>query len=86
MQETKKKKKIDWDKTIDITHTTFSKAIKKLLLESYLDGNLTLDEIESAKDFLKMKPELSTSKNLSDLISNLEVEVLVREDETKRKI
>ena len=85
MQERKKKKKIDWDKTIDITHTTFSQTIKKLLLESYLDGNLTLDEIESAKDFLKMKPELSTSKNLSDLISNLEEKVLIREDYIKKR-
>lgn len=75
----------EWERIINDTHSIFSVAIKNLLIDSYLDGNLTKVEVDSAKAYLKLKPELATSKILLKIISKMELEVLTKERGIKEK-
>ncbi len=85
MQKIKKLRIEDWDRIINDTHSTFSEVIKKLLLDSYLDESLTKEEVDTAKDFLNLKPELTISKRLLEFISKIETEALTEEGGIKKK-
>ena len=75
----------EWERIINDTHSIFSVAIKKLLIDSYLEGSLTKVEVDTAKAYLKLKPELDTSKILLEIISKMETEALTKERGINKK-
>ena len=73
MTTRKKEISINWDTKINKTHEILAEIIQELLLNSYLDGNLSEGEINSAKAFADLKPKLPSSKKLRNIIDKMKI-------------